>query len=230
MAILVDELREYPDTRLPFTAWCHMASDRDFDELHAFAARLGLRRAWFQRDHYDLPSHGRAAALALGAEAVPGGELLERMAGPRGDRARRRGRTPAGVLELRGGDGTALLRYPAGALVCLAGGTATRASRLADSVPVLGAPWSELDAALRAGRGAVALVGAPRDARRLARAGAPAHLLLLGAAAEAWRALARPGDPAPFASIVIADHAAADRLRRLAIGLPRPRLGGGRPE
>src|SRR5829696_5409958 len=66
MAILVDELREYPDVRLPFGVWCHMATDGSFDELHEFAARLGLRRAWFQRDHYDLPAHGRAAAVALG--------------------------------------------------------------------------------------------------------------------------------------------------------------------
>ena len=55
MAILVDELREYPDVALPFTTWCHMATDGELDELHAFAARLGLRRRWFQRDHYDLP-------------------------------------------------------------------------------------------------------------------------------------------------------------------------------
>ena len=93
MAILVDELREYPDVGLPFTSWCHMATDGDFEELHAFAARLGLRRAWFQRDHYDLPPHGRAAAVALGAEEVTTGELLLRMAGPRGERARRRRRS-----------------------------------------------------------------------------------------------------------------------------------------
>jgi hypothetical protein len=90
MAILVDELREYPGVELPFTAWCHMTTDGSFDELHEFAARLGLRRAWFQRDHYDLPPHGRAAAVALGAEEVGTGELLLRMAGPRGERARRR--------------------------------------------------------------------------------------------------------------------------------------------
>jgi hypothetical protein len=90
MAILVDELREYPGVELPFTAWCHMATDGSFEELHQFAARLGLRRAWFQRDHYDLPPHGRAAAVALGAEEVATGELLLRMAGPRGERARRR--------------------------------------------------------------------------------------------------------------------------------------------
>src|SRR4051795_2875324 len=58
MAILVDELREYPEVALPFTSWCHMATDGRFEDLHAFAARLGLRRAWFQGDHYDLPPHG----------------------------------------------------------------------------------------------------------------------------------------------------------------------------
>ena len=38
MAILVDELREYPHTRLPFRHWCHLVSDDSFEELHAFAA------------------------------------------------------------------------------------------------------------------------------------------------------------------------------------------------
>ena len=96
MAILVDELREYPGVTLPYTAWCHMATDASFEELHAFAARLGLRRAWFQRDHYDLPPHGRAAAVALGAEQVATRELLLRMAGPRGERVRRRATSRAG--------------------------------------------------------------------------------------------------------------------------------------
>ena len=96
MAILVDELREYPGVALPFTDWCHMATDASFEELHAFAAQLGLRRAWFQRDHYDLPPHGRAAAVALGAEQVATRELLMRMAGPRGERVRRRALSRAG--------------------------------------------------------------------------------------------------------------------------------------
>src|SRR5918995_1476779 len=121
MAILVDELREYPGTTLPFRSWCHMATDGDWDELHAFAARLGLRRAWFQGDHYDLPPHGRAAAVALGAVEVRTGELLLRMAGPRGDRARRRALAPSGLVRLRGGGGPAVLRYPAGALVAIRG-------------------------------------------------------------------------------------------------------------
>ena len=90
MAVLVDPLREYPDTGLPFSHWCHLVSDASFDELHAFAARLGISRRYFQGDHYDLPEHLRARALELGARPVTTRELLGGMAGPRGDRARRR--------------------------------------------------------------------------------------------------------------------------------------------
>jgi hypothetical protein len=67
-----------------------MAVDGDFEELHAFAAALGIPRHRFQGDHYDLPPWIRERAVALGAEEVSTGELLQRMAGPRGDRARRR--------------------------------------------------------------------------------------------------------------------------------------------
>ena len=44
----------------------------------------------FHRDHYDLPPHGRERALQLGAVEVATGELVERMCGARGDRARAR--------------------------------------------------------------------------------------------------------------------------------------------
>ncbi len=90
MAVLVDPLREYPETGLPFRHWCHLVSDASFEELHAFAAELGIPRRFFQGDHYDLPEHVRARALELGAVPVTTRELLARMAGPRGDRARRR--------------------------------------------------------------------------------------------------------------------------------------------
>jgi len=90
MAILVDELREYPHTPLPFRRWCHMVSDRGFDELHAFAARLGIPRHRFQGDHYDLPPHLRARAVALGARVGGTRALTQRLAGPRGERVRRR--------------------------------------------------------------------------------------------------------------------------------------------
>jgi hypothetical protein len=88
--ILVDELREYPHTRLPFRRWCHLVSDESFDELHAFAARLGIPRHRFQGDHYDLPAHLRGRAVALGAKEIGTRELTQRMAGPRGERVRRR--------------------------------------------------------------------------------------------------------------------------------------------
>ena len=191
MAILVDELREYPDVALPFTNWCHMATDGRFEDLHAFAAQLGLRRAWFQGDHYDLPPHGRARAVALGAEEVATEELLARMTGPRGDRARRRVLVPRGRAWLAGDDGPRVLRYPAGDLVVVGGpsgaGKSTLAARAADGdrTPVLDldviraamgddAPWPDalarweaaVTAALTAGRGAVAVATALRAGHR----------------------------------------------------------------
>ena len=93
MTVLVDPLREYHDAGLPWTRWCHMVSDAGFDELHAFAAAMGIARRRFQGDHYDLHPALRARAVALGAVEVGMGELVQRMSGPRGDRARaRRGR------------------------------------------------------------------------------------------------------------------------------------------
>ena len=70
--------------------WSHLVSDVSYDELHAFAERLGVPRRAFQGDHYDLPPRVRERAVALGTEEVSTKELLLRMAGPRGDRARRR--------------------------------------------------------------------------------------------------------------------------------------------
>jgi hypothetical protein len=90
MAVIVDPIRNYPHARLAVRDWCHLAVDGHFEELHAFAASLGIPRHRFQGDHYDLPPWIRERAVALGAEEVSTAELLVRMAGPRGDRARRR--------------------------------------------------------------------------------------------------------------------------------------------
>src|SRR3954447_11761567 len=90
MAVMVDPLREYPHVRWSVKHWCHLAADSGFDELHAFARRLGIPARGFQGDHYDLPPELRAWAVHLGAQEVSTGELLVRMAGPRGDPARRR--------------------------------------------------------------------------------------------------------------------------------------------
>jgi hypothetical protein len=71
----------------------HLQAD-SVDELHAFAARLGLRREWFQskpgrpeNDHYDLGRRSRERALELGAVAEG------RAAGARRRRAMREERT-----------------------------------------------------------------------------------------------------------------------------------------
>lgn len=60
-------------------------------ELHAFAARLGLERRWFQaragrpdRDHYDLDRPHREQAIALGAEPETWREGVCRRARTRG--------------------------------------------------------------------------------------------------------------------------------------------------
>jgi hypothetical protein len=59
--------------------WAHLVSDESYEELHEFAARLGLPRHIFQGDHYDVPTEVRDEAIALGAEAVPARELVRRL-------------------------------------------------------------------------------------------------------------------------------------------------------
>lgn len=51
--------------------WCHLFTDNvDFSELHLFAAQIGMRRSWFQGDHYDLVPPKREKAVSLGAIEV----------------------------------------------------------------------------------------------------------------------------------------------------------------
>lgn len=59
--------------------WSHLVSDVSYEELHAFAARLGVPRRAFQGDHYDIPSRLRGPAIELGAQPVPARELLGRL-------------------------------------------------------------------------------------------------------------------------------------------------------
>jgi hypothetical protein len=79
--VYVDPLRDYYDIMGTGTPglWCHMVTDGPLEELHAFAGRMGLQRAWFQdhprHPHYDLPPRGRALALELGAQEISTAEL-----------------------------------------------------------------------------------------------------------------------------------------------------------
>lgn len=73
--------------------WAHLVSDESYDELHDFAARLGIPRRAFQGDHYDVPAHVREEAIALGAEPVDGRDLVRRL-NAAGLRRRKRSPSP----------------------------------------------------------------------------------------------------------------------------------------
>ena len=75
MALLVDDCRwEHRGRR-----WCHLVSDIGLDELHAFAAAMGIPDRGFHGDHYDLPEDHRGEALARGAVPVDSRELVRRL-------------------------------------------------------------------------------------------------------------------------------------------------------
>ena len=76
--------------------WCHLTADTT-EELHAFAAMLGLERSRLQSkaarpwaDHYDITEERREAAVARGAV-----EITLKEAGRRLARERRRARGEA---------------------------------------------------------------------------------------------------------------------------------------
>lgn len=75
VTILVDQ------ARWPWrgTTWCHLVSDDDLEELHAFAARLGCRRVSFQGDHYDIDIDTREIAIEFGATALDSRDLVRRL-------------------------------------------------------------------------------------------------------------------------------------------------------
>jgi hypothetical protein len=83
LAILLDSFHN--GARGPWRYWhrrCgHLVSDTSLEELHGFAAALGLRREWFQLGsipHYDLTGEVYELAIARGAELVSSRELVRR--------------------------------------------------------------------------------------------------------------------------------------------------------
>jgi hypothetical protein len=69
MTVYVDDMYRHPMGRFRSMKMSHMIADSE-DELHAMADRLGLKRAWFQGDHYDVSLGVRKRAIALGAIPV----------------------------------------------------------------------------------------------------------------------------------------------------------------
>jgi hypothetical protein len=59
--------------------WSHLASDTSFDELHVFAAGVGIPPRGFDRDHYDVPSEWYDQMLAAGAVPISSRELVARL-------------------------------------------------------------------------------------------------------------------------------------------------------
>ena len=76
MALLIDD----PVWPWRGRRWSHLVSDVSYDELHAFVqGELGIPRRAFQGDHYDVPEELHDIAIAAGAQAVGGRELLSRL-------------------------------------------------------------------------------------------------------------------------------------------------------
>jgi hypothetical protein len=74
--------------------WCHLLADR-VDELHRFAARLGLHRTSYQgppktsAPHYDLTAYERRRAVALGATVCDRNAIVAVFRRVRAQQARR---------------------------------------------------------------------------------------------------------------------------------------------
>ncbi len=82
MTIYVDDIVVWPSSSIKAKAqkfgnsWCHMWTDSDdIEELHEFAAHIGLKRSWFQNKpifpHYDLVVTKRELAIKNGAQLMP---------------------------------------------------------------------------------------------------------------------------------------------------------------
>ncbi len=59
--------------------WSHLASDVSFDELHVFAAGVGIPTRGFDRDHYDVPSEWYDEVVAAGAVPISSRDLVARL-------------------------------------------------------------------------------------------------------------------------------------------------------
>jgi hypothetical protein len=88
MTVYVDELftatPRIAQVRYHGMRWCHLTADT-LDELHEFAAKLGLKREWFQGHHrnpafwhYDLTANKRVQAVRLGAKELTWREAAEK--------------------------------------------------------------------------------------------------------------------------------------------------------
>lgn len=73
MTVYVDDMHTEDMGRLNRMKCSHMIADSD-EELHAMAAKIGMRREWHQtpgpRSHYDVAKGRRAKAVELGSVQI----------------------------------------------------------------------------------------------------------------------------------------------------------------
>lgn len=78
MTVYVDDWRQQAKVGRHSARWSHMFSDSSDEELHALAARIGLKRSYFQKPndplqtarHYDVTENKRLAAISAGAVEI----------------------------------------------------------------------------------------------------------------------------------------------------------------
>lgn len=94
MTVYVDDWRQQATVGKTTARWSHLFVGPwdDPDELHELAARIGLRRAWYQAKdwptgHYDVTDPKRRQAIAAGAVPVAWRDMGKLMSA-----SRRRGR------------------------------------------------------------------------------------------------------------------------------------------
>jgi hypothetical protein len=81
MAVYVDDMRLQARVGRITARWSHLHAD-SVDELHGFAQRIGLKRAWFQDKpgfaHYDVTDTKRREAIRAGAKSITYREMATR--------------------------------------------------------------------------------------------------------------------------------------------------------
>lgn len=83
MTVYVDDAKIRAQVGRWNTQWSHMFADTK-EELHEFAAKLGLKRAWFQDKpnglwHYDVTESKRQLAIRMGVTQCTWREAVEIM-------------------------------------------------------------------------------------------------------------------------------------------------------
>ena len=73
MAVYIDDPTWPGHGRL----WSHMISDVSYEELHVFAARLGIPARAFERDHYDVIAERYETAVQAGAVPVSSRQIVD---------------------------------------------------------------------------------------------------------------------------------------------------------